>query len=907
MSLPAKSKPKAGAIPPGIEPGDHVYVRGDSGPMAVRVLAHGKDGMTGEAEDGKRHRITFDRYLGHKTRMLQRLKVIDQGADGALVEDDKGHRRYLAGHQPAVESSGEGASRGAAPARKDDPLLGGMGRLKKATMVFPDAVLFLKAEAPVFRPRVGHRVEFLSDAQTEKGPSSGHVIAVSDDGETATIRHSDHPGEVFRCADVQVMDLRKNRSSRNPDPLWMLKATLANRPGLALQDRTDKGGHQTKRWVRTAKDQPKAKPGKSDDDKPAMKHGDVVNFQHGDVQGSGKVVGSGADGVTVRDDAGREHQVKHEHLTGRAPDAEQPKPEGQGAPALQPGGDPPPLFTPEAVQGLPAQAEQPTKDRAELFAKSAEALDHLKTWLDREQGIASKMGFETVTTGMDGTDLTKPGGMLFIAPIKGEKRAAEKVESDYGGDWSKLLDTVRCSLAVDSFDQVQSTLAALQKGGMRLARQPKDRFHKPLPVGYRDLLLNVTFPNGIVGEVQVHVKPMLQAKEEGHKHYETERTLQSKKTGGDDGLTDEERTQLDASIHAQTAIYGNAWKTASGAAAAGAAAGGEMQKAMATPDKPDDYTYFDYSNAQFRRNNTGRAMFRSIDDVLIKGAWTPYKGKDPLAPALYGDEIPDPLAAPGDAATPPAGGDDAGGKQMAKAQPMILFLKGDGADPDRYSGSPDDEREDERNAKLHNMTVEEWKRTKADRRADAAGQRRLDKKEGLAKAAAPATLFLKAHIDGYTRKDGTFVRPHEDRRVAGKWGGDDRHLDEIMDIVGRSPHKHHALRVMTTHPQTGEDPDVEVGQKLGPSHRWNDGKATARALKGTSGYAFRNREGLKKAIKGAGSYFGRQVVLMGGDEARPGADAGEKLIADAKVLGVWHRKAEGAGRGLGIEGHQDHD
>lgn len=641
MKPPAKPKTQAGAIPPGIEPGDHVYVRGDSGPMAVRVLSHGKDGITGEAEDGKRHRIPHDRYLGHKQRMLQRLKVVDQGADGALVEDDHGHRRYLAGHVPPAESSDEGASRAAAPARKkDDPLLGGMDRLKKAvTMQFPSTILFLKAE-------------------------------------------------------------------------------IANRPGLALQDRTDKSGHLTKRWVKTAKDQPKdRKPGK-DDDKPSMQHGDVVNFQHGEVQGSGKIVGSGADGVTVRDDAGREHQVKHEHLTGRAPEAQQPKPEGQGT-QLQPGGDPPPLFTPEAVQGLPAQAAQPTKDRAELFAKSAEALDHLKTWLDRQEGIASKMGFQTVTSGMADTDLTKPGGMLFIAPIKGEKRAAEKVESDYGGDWSKLLDTVRCSLAVDSFDQVQSTLEALQKGGMRLARQPKDRFHKPLPVGYRDLLLNVTFPNGIVGEVQVHVKPMLMAKEEGHKHYETERTLQSKKQGGDDGLTDEERTQLEASIKAQTEIYGGAWKTASGAAAAG----GEMRKAMETPDKPDDCTYFDYSNAQFRRDNTGRTMFRSIDDVLIDGKWTPYKGKDPLAPALYGDEIPDPLQVSGDAGNPTDG--DAGGKQMAKAgAPMILFLK----------GSPDDEREDERederNAKLHYMTVEEWKRTKADRRADAAGQRRLDKRDG---------------------------------------------------------------------------------------------------------------------------------------------------------------------------------
>jgi hypothetical protein len=56
-----------------------------------------------------------------------------------------------------------------------------------------------------FIPRVGDRVEFWSDRQTEKGPSSGSVVAVDRARRTATIRHSDHPGEVFEWAKVRVI------------------------------------------------------------------------------------------------------------------------------------------------------------------------------------------------------------------------------------------------------------------------------------------------------------------------------------------------------------------------------------------------------------------------------------------------------------------------------------------------------------------------------------------------------------------------------------------------------------------------------------------------------------------------------------------------------------------------------
>ncbi len=71
-----------------------------------------------------------------------------------------------------------------------------------------------------FIPRVGDRVEFRSDRQTEKGPSGGSVIAVDRAAQTAVIRHSDHPGETFRWRDVKVEYCRARGSG---DTFWALE------------------------------------------------------------------------------------------------------------------------------------------------------------------------------------------------------------------------------------------------------------------------------------------------------------------------------------------------------------------------------------------------------------------------------------------------------------------------------------------------------------------------------------------------------------------------------------------------------------------------------------------------------------------------------------------------------------
>jgi hypothetical protein len=618
----------------GIERQDLVYAKHPTkGVVTVKVLAVGKHGFTAEDGAGARHKLHHESYLGHKTRKLNTYQVADVGADGTVLEDNTGYRRFLHGEVPG-QDSGDATATG----QPADPLVEGLEEvLQKALRPLPDLL--------------------------------------------------SHPVK---------------------GPLLLFKA-LTSRPGLTLRDSTDRAGRHTRHWVRTSKEEKHPRQKKAEEAPAPAKHehGDWVDFQHEGVKGHGKIVASGADGVTVEDEHGREHQVRHKALLGahklaeehdkyfhtdkatgkvpmdklvssktpgeneqsgkaahrrmqdaahgklpkRDPISVQKTPDGKykvtdgngtltaaqkagwktmpvredGAAKAPPG----PLFPDDkAVAKLPPppMMGQPVKTEADINALTTEAQAQLEEWLDKGSGIAIQAGFEHVMESPDKVDLTKPGKMLFIGKPKSAARAREKVEQDYGGDWSKLLDPVRCSLACDTFDEVHQTLKQLRASGMKLARKPKDRFTNPTEEGYRDCLLNVTMPNGLVGEVQLHVKSMLQAKSAGHKWYEIQRTLEGNRQSGE--LSPEEDQKRIAAKEAQQQIYGNAWTEATGE---------KMAKAL--DPTGEAYTYFEHDNGYFRRMD--RNGLSSIDDVLHGAEWVPYKG-DRLKPAVFGDKCEDP-------------------------------------------------------------------------------------------------------------------------------------------------------------------------------------------------------------------------------------------------------------------------
>lgn len=117
-----------------------------------------------------------------------------------------------------------------------------------------------------------------------------------------------------------------------------------------------------------------------------------------------------------------------------------------------------------------------------------------------------------------------PGLCVIIAPLKSEKRSNEKVIEEYDGDWSRLVDILRASVADDKEREVREAIRRLEESGAVYARPPKDRFTNPLSNGYRDFLANYILPNGFVVEIQFHLKALLVAREEGNNSYHLERS-----------------------------------------------------------------------------------------------------------------------------------------------------------------------------------------------------------------------------------------------------------------------------------------------------------------------------------------------------------------------------------------------
>ena len=213
-------------------------------------------------------------------------------------------------------------------------------------------------------------------------------------------------------------------------------------------------------------------------------------------------------------------------------------------------------------QHLPDIAHQPVNTKEGVYQSAQEAHGQMLSILDSGSEFEKSLGL-THHTDMDKLNLDEKGPVLLTAPLKGQKRADEKVRTDYGGDYSRLTDVVRASIAVDSYDDIDSVVSQLKKSGIKIAKKPKDRFSKPTDVGYRDVLLNVQYPNGHIGELQLHVKPMLKGKKQAHKQYEQMRTITAKmfdekrKT-----MTPEEQATYKKASDESLDIYNKAWDDA---------------------------------------------------------------------------------------------------------------------------------------------------------------------------------------------------------------------------------------------------------------------------------------------------------------------------------------------------------
>ncbi|MBU0705874.1 hypothetical protein KJ807_01490 [Patescibacteria group bacterium] len=117
---------------------------------------------------------------------------------------------------------------------------------------------------------------------------------------------------------------------------------------------------------------------------------------------------------------------------------------------------------------------------------------------------------------------------VMTALVKGLERSLRKALLDYNGNVEKLLDLARGSLVFDGHADMYRALQMLKKNKNVKKMYIKDNFgimnpdgsfnlnrRSPHPVQYRDFNLTVELPNGSVVELQMHLKPMLRAKEAG--------------------------------------------------------------------------------------------------------------------------------------------------------------------------------------------------------------------------------------------------------------------------------------------------------------------------------------------------------------------------------------------------------
>lgn len=347
--------------------------------------------------------------------------------------------------------------------------------------------------------------------------------------------------------------------------LFLFKADppKAGRPGLILTDVTDKAGHATKRWKSSGgKPPPKPRaPG-------AAEHGAVEHAAVGDhlkfAGGAGEVTARGKDGVTVRGTDGQLHMVRNDDAQAHRFDAA-----AHGRSKL----------SDADVAKFPEHAGEPTNnlehkdvhDEESAYNSAREAIKDFDRILSKRGGVADKLGAEVFRNDSKGAlahlEEHPKDPVIMIAALKGAVRAREKAEKDPAG-WAGIRDLVRGSIVVSKLDQVPKVLRTLKAAGIKFSRI-KNRFTDEEAKkfkGYRDILANIELPNGHIAELQVHIAPMLLAKQAygGHAHYEVARSIDENKTDKGEKLEPDDQRKIDGANSAMVNLYGHAWKHAHG-------------------------------------------------------------------------------------------------------------------------------------------------------------------------------------------------------------------------------------------------------------------------------------------------------------------------------------------------------
>lgn len=183
---------------------------------------------------------------------------------------------------------------------------------------------------------------------------------------------------------------------------------------------------------------------------------------------------------------------------------------------------------------------QQTDDLDQIYREAAAADVELKQLTEE---IAAQTGGEAGF---------RPGG------LKGRDRAQQKIDSDYEGDASQLVDVAGAKLVFDTVDDLYKALDLIRDRGLII--RFKDRFVKPQRSGYRDILMNVELSNGHVAELRLHLRSIDDAAKHEHLLYQERRTIEAEAETENRPLTPEEAARIETLLEQGSAVYDDAWK-----------------------------------------------------------------------------------------------------------------------------------------------------------------------------------------------------------------------------------------------------------------------------------------------------------------------------------------------------------
>lgn len=230
---------------------------------------------------------------------------------------------------------------------------------------------------------------------------------------------------------------------------------------------------------------------------------------------------------------------------------------------------------------LPEKTSAPFKSKEELYRSAQRSLPQYQAILNLGEGMSKDLGADVkmISSEEEMKDAVREmqnhdRPVMLIAPLKGEERAARKVQTKYGGDWGRLQDVVRGTVAVNTAAELPGVINSLrthmERNGWTFATRPEDRMNNPVAGGYRDMQLKLKSPDGQIAELQINFKPMMYAKEvgAGHDLYNVYRDIRepidAREREGGPPATPEERAQLEDLEQRMNTVYRQAWAQVAG-------------------------------------------------------------------------------------------------------------------------------------------------------------------------------------------------------------------------------------------------------------------------------------------------------------------------------------------------------